>query len=252
MNVYQFLLGAGLSLVYGVGPALAGPNTVSLVSQPDLAAGLAAFPTVTAPSDAATQRINRALASLDKSALGTLQSCRKQAAGSEVSAEWDRTVALTMRGPRYLALTVDEDWGCGGAHPDEDSYPLVYDLQTGGPVNWLHLLPKSLQVKATLDTADDGTPIGVVESPILQALYMKMVGPQDPSCLPPFEFTIWPDAKADGLALQPFGLAFAFQACGVEIVLPLAQARQLGVDPTLLAAIATAHTSKWYDLTSHE
>jgi hypothetical protein len=82
---------------------------------------------------------------------------------------------------------------------------LAYDSQTGAPLNWKRLLPKSLAGKAELD-----------------ALYTKIKPSQGDSGAEaylesmqglPVEYVLWPDAKHDGIALQPYDLPFVNSAC---------------------------------------
>ena len=226
---------------------------VRLTPQPALGAGLAAFPRIAAPAafphtaapdDPASQRINQALTAADARLRAAAKDCRANASDPK-DADWQRTVAVAMAGPGYLALIASDDLFCGGAHPDADRFALAYDLRTGTQLNWERLLPKTLAGKATLDTAADGTRLGVLASPALTALYLQLAKP-DADCAPALrdtdlQFILWPDATRQGVAMQPSGLPHVIAACGTDVVVPLATARMLGVDPALLDAIAAGH-----------
>jgi hypothetical protein len=170
---------------------------------------------------------------------------------------WERSVSVPMGGPRYLAFVAQDAWYCGGAHPDDSLLVLVYDLTTGSPVNWARLLPESIVQTSTLDTAGDGTKIGVIGSRVLKDFYIKALSsdprnPLDSECRevlkdPDLKFNLWPDAKAGGIAIQPQGLAHVLMPCVNSVVVPISDLRKMGVQPALLDAIESAHTHGWYD-----
>lgn len=242
-----------LSLVAGSARS-APPDAARLVAGPALGAGLMAFPRIAAPDGAASQRINKALSAADDRLRAAAKDCDAGASGpaaDQKDAGWQRSVTAAMRGPGYLALVASDDLFCGGAHPDTDSFALAYDLGTGAPLNWERLLPKTLAGKASLDTAADGTRLGVMASPALTALYLKLSKP-DADCGPALrdtelQFMLWPDAAREGVAMEPSGLPHVIAACGTDAVIPLATLRSLGVEPALLDAIAAGHKAGLYD-----
>jgi hypothetical protein len=213
---------------------------------------LTAFPRIAAPEGPASQRINQALTAADTRLRAAAKDCdASNASADPKDAAWKRSVAVAMRGPGYLALVASDDLYCGGAHPDTDSFALTYDLRTGAPLNWERLLPKALAGKATLDSAADGTKLGVMASPALTALYLKLSKP-DADCASALRdtdlhFMLWPDAAREGVALQPSGLPHVIAACGDDAVIPLTTLRMLGVEPALLDAIAAGHKAGLYD-----
>jgi hypothetical protein len=224
------------------------PEPVRLVAQPALAADLAAFPRIAGPEAPGLQRINRALADADARVAKAAKECRADAIAAQADpkdAGWQRSVSVTMRGAGYLALVASDNWFCGGAYPDTDQFALAYDLTTGAPLNWERLLPRALLGTASLDTAGDGTRLGVVASAGLTALYFKLVKP-DADCMPALRdtdlhFMLWPDAERDGVAMAPSGLPHAIAACGTDTVIPVATLRTLGVTAGLVDAIASGH-----------
>jgi hypothetical protein len=224
------------------------PEPVRLVTQPALGADLAAFPRIAGPDEPGLQRINRALADADVRVGQAAKECRADAIAAQADpkdAGWQRGVSVAMRGAGYLALVASDHWFCGGAYPDTDQFALAYDLRTGAPLNWERLLPKALSGTASLDTAGDGTRLGVVASAELTALYLKLVKP-DAECTPALRdtelhFMLWPDAERDGIAIAPSGLPHVIAACGMDAVIPETTLRTLGVAAGLVDAIASGH-----------
>lgn len=236
---------AALIWLTALSPARAAES--GLVAQPDLAPNIGAFPRLAAdPAAPAAQRINRALAGLDKKFAAATAECRQVDSSNEVT----RTVDVTMKGARYLGLVAEESWFCGGAYPDHDTLALTYDLGTGRPVDWTRLMPPSLGLKASLDNTFDGTAIGVVTSNTLSKIYTEQVSKApdfDKDCLEAFSmqdltFQLWPSAKEGGVAVQPANLPHVAAACGDTIVIPAARLRELGADASLLADIEAAQS----------
>jgi hypothetical protein len=270
--------------------AAAQPMPIRLIAQPDLGAGLAAFPRIAsaASSGAASEgdahavaRINQALADADSRLRAAAKDCQAQAheahadggqvggaqaggakaggvqasgAGADPQdSGWQRSVTAAMIGPFYLSLVASDQWYCGGAYPDAASFALGYDLRTGSPLNWARLLPQALVGTASLDTAGDGTRIGVAASAALTKLYLTLVKP-DADCASALretdlQFMLWPDAARDGVAMQPSGLPHAIAACGDDAVIPLATLRTLGAEPGLVAAIEAGHRDGLFGMT---
>ena len=103
------------------------PTACALSLMPSLAIapGVAAFPRlVAAPGDQAANRINQALVRVDERIRKAAKDCSTEGG----QAGWKRTISVTMRGPHFLSLVAFDSWFCGGAHPDDDQFPLVYDL----------------------------------------------------------------------------------------------------------------------------
>ena len=76
--------------------------------------------------------------------------------------------------------------------------------------------------------------------------------PIDPDCEnavndPKLTLSLYPDAKAGGLAVQPGDFAHVIAACADTNVIPTATLRPLGVDAGLLDAIDAAHGGGFFD-----
>ena len=232
----------------GAGAPAAADLPVTLKPSPPLARHVAAFPRIATPANAAAQKINQALDRQDKTVKSTARECGHDG--------WSRDVTVTMRGPRYLSLTAQDSFYCGGAHPDAGRLVLVYDLATGSPVSWARLLPAPMIRTARLDAAADGTRIGVIQSSMLQDYYVKArrsanKDPADADCTdivedPDLKFSLWPDAQAGGIRIEPEGLPHAVAVCGDSVLIPAAALRRMGVQPALVDAIESAHTHGWF------
>jgi hypothetical protein len=244
---HGFALAACLATV-----APAAAETVNLLAQPAIGMKQEAFPRLEA-TDTASQRINQALRNADARLLTAATECRADARESQADpkdAGWQREVAVAMRGAGYIALVAADTWYCGGPYPNAAAFALAYDLRTGAPLNWERVLPKALVQGVSLDTAGDGTRLGVVASPALKLLYLKILKP-DADCSSALreselQFMLWPDARREGVAIQPSGLPHAIAACGTDVVIPLATLHTLGVDRGLLDAIAAGHRAGLY------
>ncbi len=232
----------------------AAQDRVRLVAQPDIAPKAAAFPRL-APTEAQAARINQALAAADARAKAAADECRSQSEGSSAdpkTLEWTRQIAVAMQGPRYLAFFASDYSYCGGMHPNATGIALTYDLRTGQPPNWATLLPRRLVDKTTVELAMDATPLGMVTSPALKAIYLEAsrkaaqaVAPQCPHALRERAgpFMLWPDAR-HGIAIQPSHLAQAEAACGVPALIGMDTLRREGVQPALLDALAAGHRAR--------
>jgi hypothetical protein len=235
--------------------ALAAPTTAAVAAEltpsPAIAKDIAAFPRV-APDDPSARRINQALDRADARLRGAVKDCIANTDNPK-DAEWTRNVTVTMRGPRYLGLIAYDALNCGGPYPDSDVLALTYDFSTGFPVNWVRLLPAGMVQDIGKENASDGSVIGTLTSSALVVLYVKGLDqPIDHDCKdvvsdPALTLVLWPDAKADGLAVMPSSLPHVVYACGPSVTIPTAVLRKLGVDAGLLDTIDAAHAQGLYD-----
>lgn len=254
----RFRAAAALALLAGLVPTsgrAAAEAPAPLRPMAAIGKDVAAFPRlVSAPGDPAAARINQALDRRDASARQMRKDCLANV-DKPSDADYTRSIWVTMRGPRYLSFLVSDNADCGGAHPDAGDMALVYDLRTGSPVNWQRLFPKAMMQGVSTDTGIDGTTIGFVTSRTLQALYLKAENaaqPIDPDCKdvltdPDLSLSLWPNAKKDGLAVEPGDLPHVVLACADTIVIPTATLRPLGVEAGLLDAIDAAHAGGFFD-----
>lgn len=234
-------------------PASAAPDPGRLVlSQPaPLAHGVSRLPQITSPRTAATDRINAAMKRIDADGVKTMAECRQSSrtSPSAVPPDYERHTEVTMRGPDFFSLVVTDSYMCGGAHPDDSSLALVYDLDTGRPLNWLSYLPASMKAEASLE-GEGASRVGVVTSPVLHDLYVTALraspdAPEWSECGDALEdahtLLVWPDAESDGLMVQPSDMPHVVAACAAAASIPTATLRKLGVNARLLDAVDAAH-----------
>lgn len=220
-------------------------SDLALTPRPPIAPGVDALPRISHPTGSRIGRINRALDADDARIRAALAECRRDA-GKGTEAYWRRAVSVAMRGPRYLAISISDNTDCGGAHPNQDIFALVFDLRTGRPVDWRHLLGKSLAGTTSADEADDETPLRVVASPELTGFFLAALAEGgNPECeadlraIPgPLHFIVWPDAKDDALELYSQDVPFVLGPCAGPASIPTPSLRKAGADPALLRALA--------------
>ncbi|MGC2110181.1 MAG: hypothetical protein WA655_11740 [Candidatus Korobacteraceae bacterium] len=208
--------------------------------------GVDLWPLIAHPRNPAEQRINATLTRLNQRLAQAVKDCDKQVGDTTgdntTSDDWSRTVEMTMTGPHFLSLVASDEVFCGGAHPDSRRTALVFDMNTGAPVDWTKLVAASAGASAYTDTATDGSTIGAL---VLPALQTRNVAAANADCKDVFQdpqsFLLWPDAKSGMLVAEPFDLPHAVAACAQQLKLTMPQARQLGFSESLLSAIEEAH-----------
>ena len=199
----------------------------------------ARLPKIVSPATPATARINSAFAVLDARWSGFMRSCPKDG-------DTGRTIKVTMSGPQFFSVVVNDEESCGGAHPDSSSLALVYDLATGKPVDWKMLLGPRAALSASTDTVIDGTRTGYFASAPLQALYLKFLkatihdkdwwGQCQDVFGDPLSFIAWPDAKTHALVLQP-NFPHAVQACAEDGSIGVDDLQKMGASAKLIEAL---------------
>ena len=212
------------------------------------------YPRIAQPADEAEKKINAAVAKLDERVKKAIAECRREAGKNS---DWSRTIAVTMRGPRYLSYTIADSFNCGGAHPNIGTTAIVYDLATGAPVDWAKLLPTKLLGKVSLNATSDGVKMISLNSKRLYQLYMARyrAGERktDKECLEAMgqvggddmspSLTPYLDAREGGLGLM-VDTPHVIQACADQMVIPLATLRKEGVSEAMLKAIEAAKAAK--------
>jgi hypothetical protein len=232
-----------LASVCATAIALGADRTVHLVVPPPVHKDIAAMPQIADPSDDAERRINAALRRLDISVLRASRDCK--------GGDWERSVDVPMKGPGFLSLTITDSMFCeGSAHPESGTFSIVYDLATGKPVDWTHLLPVSLTGTVALEEQADGTKVVTLASKRLFDLYMAGYGagaaPRSDleECKQalageatdgPPGMLVWLDSKRGGLAVQ-VSLPHVEKACEEPVIIPAAMLRAERAQSALLKA----------------
>lgn len=241
----NFGCAALLAFICAAAPALAADRAVQLAAATSLRKDIPTLPQIADPADDAERRINAALKRLDINVMKASAQCK--------GGDWQRSVDAPMTGPGFLSLTITDSYNCEGtAHPDAGTMSIVYDLTTGRPVDWTHLLPPSLTGTVALEEQADGTKVVTLASKRLFDLYMagyrageapsadldacKQAFVESTSGGPP-AMMVWLDAKGGGLAVQ-VELEHAEAACVEPVVISAAVLRTEGAQSALLKAFA--------------
>ena len=230
------------------------PDSVKLKPIKQLRKGVDAWPLIADASTPAERNINATLTRLNERMVKSLVDCDRSyrewakmmdqpLAGKDAQqGSWEREITITMTGPGFLSMVAKGSAFCGGAHPDDDTRAIVFDLTTGRPVDWVNLIAESAKASTYSDSNSDGTEVHALIVPGLQSL---TIAHASEDCKDAFDdrqsYQLWPDAKSGTLVAEPFGLAHAVVACADDLRLTLDQAGKLGFDEMLLSTIAQAH-----------
>jgi hypothetical protein len=235
-------------------PKRQGADTANIEPGAQLRQDVDAWPLLLNPANPPEMRVNATLSAMNARMAGMLRDCDDSFAewtkvsgfagkdGKPGSGDWERTVRVTMRGPRFLSMVATDGIYCGGAHPDNETIALVFDMETGALVDWTALIAKRAGASSREATGSDGSVKSALMLPALQAIY---VAAADADCKDIFQgpqsFLLWPDAGQGALVAQAADLPHVAAACEQELKLTMNQARKLGFDETLLSAIEQAH-----------
>lgn len=239
-------LGCSLLLVL-LTPAFAqrasDPGLVRLNPIHQIAKDLDGWPLIVNPKNDAERRINKTLDSHNVESRRTLRECK----------EWDRTIKVTMAGPRLLSLRANGQIFCGGLHPDPYDAALVFDLTTGELLDGSPLLENNSAIKTTPTKDTVHYPQSdkfVISGTALDDLVIAAANDSCKESLQEIEhdpastilYSVWPDAKSDQVVVKPVSLSYQdYLMCSEEVGIPLAEARKLGFSESFLQAIDEAH-----------
>lgn len=170
--------------------------------------------------------------------------------------EYDRTIRAPFTGPRFLSVTVNASYYCGGAHPSVDIRPMTFDRETGGLPDWAALWPGG---GITASTDGHGNLPAVSREPVLTNWFRAAVRADPASdaewlaqCDPwygdaPMEdapVMIWLDAETGGVGMDWASLPHAAMACGSPRIMPIEDAARLGASDTLISALRQGHADR--------
>ncbi|HEX7391171.1 MAG TPA: hypothetical protein VF286_13755 [Acidiphilium sp.] len=205
------------------------------------------LPRIATPANAATHRINRALASADRAFAGFADTCH----AADRNAFVRRKVAITARGPAMVSLVATDATDCGGAYPNTGTLALVFDLRSGRFVDWTRLLPAGATATRADEAGTDAVLGVIVWEPLRRAYLARYratpavaaaVGHDNiETCAGAVagdkDFILWPDTGAHALMAQPVGLPHVAAGCEVPVALDATALKTLGLTPGAIAAI---------------
>ena len=206
-----------------------------------LAPDLASLPRI-AGSDPVAVKINQALKQEEENILLDRQECL-----AEPNSDFAAWSNVTMNGPEFLSIWQSSDFSCGGPHPDNAQFVLLFDLKTGEALDPYTLLPREMRPDKPKLGRYPGDETSFILYRPLQNLYTSraVLDPLMPKeCLDIFakdrwmHFLLWPDAKEHALIIQPDGLAHAEAYCAEALPVPLDVLRQLHAPLRLIDALA--------------
>jgi hypothetical protein len=187
--------------------------------------GVATLPRISAPNTAEA-KINAALDRQDLWVGKAAEAC------SGPGMFWKRVVEVTKSGPALLSMLVSDSADCGGVHPFDEAFALVYDLRTGDAVRWDKVFSKG-RAEEVSASSDDGMPWITVRSKRLQALYVAMYKSRGDCSIEVVaevtEFHLDPDEKAHALKIFPAELPQVAHPCASSLALGAKELQTLGV-----------------------
>jgi len=216
-----FCLGAVLLLPINWSVA---QKPLKMVRGAEIRKGVAALPRIATPNTAEA-KIN---AALDRQNLW-VRKAAEACSGPDMF--WKRVVEVTKSGPALLSVLVSDSADCGGVHPFDETFPLVYDLRTGDAVRWDKVFPEG-RAEEVNTSSNDGMPWITIRSKRLQALYVAMYKSHGDCSIEVVaevtEFHLYPDEKANALKIFPAGLPQVAHACASSVALGAKELQTLG------------------------
>ncbi len=171
---------------------------------------------------------------------------------------YERTVWAPFTGPRFLSITVQTGYYCGGPHSNFDTRPMTFDRQMGGLPDWASLWPDS---GITAGMEGYGYLPARTRAPALISWFRSAVH-ADPSSDPawlaqceayygddPIDETIvvWLDAESGGVGMDWYSLPYVSKNCGSPQIMPVDEAARLGASDDLIAALRQGHADQnWH------
>jgi hypothetical protein len=206
---------------------------LKLVSGQQIRKGVAALPRIATPNTAEA-KINAALERQDLWVGKAAEAC----SGPDMF--WKRAVEVTKSGPALLSMLVSDGADCGGVHPFDETFPLVYDLRTGDAVRWDQVFPMGT-VEEVNTSSNDGMPWSTIRSKRLQALYAAMDKSHGDCSVETVaevtEFLLYPDEKTNALEIVPAELPQVAHVCANSLPLDDEALQSLGVSQQWRRAI---------------
>ena len=222
----------------------ASAQVARLQHRPDLAQDLQGLPRVVANADvpeAIAAKINASLSRFDAEVKSDERECLR----GKGERDYQRQVAVTMTGPRYLSMTMDDTYDCGGPHPDDSQTVLTYDLKTGSPVNWEALLPP--EAKGETIRSKGRLTIALMHWPAMLERAKKQASGDQEECGDAYvgrgdiSLNVYLSAEDHAIALQPNLTPHFYSAtCSTVVLIRADEAKRLGIAQPLIDAITNA------------
>ena len=154
--------------------AQASADTDALTWRAEAHPGVAVMPRLTGEG---AEALNGLFDRLDAAAEEDRTGCLSSENGNT---EYDRIIRAPFTGPRFLSVTVNASYYCGGAHPSVDIRPMTFDRETGGLPDWAALWPGG---GITASTDGHGNLPAVSREPVLTNWFRAAVRADPPATL---------------------------------------------------------------------
>lgn len=196
--------------------------------------------------------LNRLLVRLEASAEQTRTDCLSS---ENDNTGYERFLWADFTGPRFLSVTVNESYYCGGAHPSIAIRRMTFDRLTGGLPDWAALWPGA---GISASTSGYGNLPAISRAPVLTGWFRAAVR-ADPASdaewlsqcdawygADPVDeaVTVWLDARTGGVGLDWASLPHAAMACGSPRIMPIDEAARLGAAEELIDALRQGHAAR--------
>ncbi|MDR3725218.1 MAG: hypothetical protein P4K83_12135 [Terracidiphilus sp.] len=231
------------------------PDRIRIEPVRELRNGLNLWPLIANPRTDAERRINETLSAMNLRLRGSVRKCdadyqlwdrvvnEGQKHASSPHGDWERKVEVTMAGPRYLSLVVEDGIiFCGSPYPNHDDSAFVFDLESGklvDPIIWL----TSTEGASTNKEANwEGSSTNLLILPALQEMSLARATDE---CKDVFgkaqAYFVWLDARKNRLIAFPSIQPHVVQGCAERLELTADQTHALGFKDDLLQAIEAGH-----------
>lgn len=221
------------------GDAAAAPAAAAFTvqTQPDLGPEIQAMPRFAGGDAVIAAKINAAMGKLDESSKGLLDLCPEIPHAGRSQA-----VKVTRNGPDFVAVESAYESDCG-AYPSSGVEAYLFDLKTGGLIDWAAAIPE-----ARITNSDPDTELFTNSffSPVLQARIVAAAKAETDAewrtdCVEVLEreglyLTARLNTETGKLDVTP-DLPHVVQVCANSLSLTAADLTALKADPRLIAAV---------------
>ena len=218
-------------------PAAPAAGAFTVQAQPDLGPQNQALPRFSGGDAAIAARLNAAMGKLDASSADLLTSCPEMPHGGR-----SQTVKVTRNGPDFVAVEAVYESDCG-AYPSSGTDAYVFDLKTGGLIDWAAAIPDA---RITNSEPDTELFTNSFSSPVLQARIVAAAKAEKDAewpaeCVEVLEreglyLTARINTATGTLDVTP-DLPLVVQVCANSLSLTPADLTALKTDPRLIAAV---------------